>query len=193
MIAVNDQDERYVSVAEAALALAGLTAADLARLGRIAQLRAHGLPGASWEDLVDEAIEKLLSGARRWPAKMPLVAFLREVIRSLASELWRKHAQAAIVTLRSHQEEEKDEDPLLQVADSAPGPEREALARNLFEKVQVIFEGDEAVQGILSAMADGLSAEEMQHSLGLSHREYETCRRRLRRGLARYFPEGIEG
>lgn len=189
---MHEQNERYVSVAEATLALAALTAADLTRLGRIAQLRAHGLPGVTWEDLVDEAIEKLLSGARRWPAEVPLVAFLREVIRSLASEVWRKHAQAAIVTPRPDAEGDES-DPLLQVVDTAPGPEREAFARDLLQRVHTIFECDDGVQGILIAMADGLSAEEVQGRLGMSLREYETCRRRLRRGLARYFPEGLEG
>lgn len=179
-----------MSVDEATFALAALTAADITRLGRIAQLRAHGLPGVTWEDLVNEAIEKLLSGARRWPAEMPLLVFLRGVIRSLASEVWRKHAQSAIVALWPD-ENGDSVDPLLQVADTAPGPEREALAHDLLEKVLAIFEGDKAVQGLLAAIADGLSAEEIQRDLGLSYREYETCRRRLRRGVSRHFPEGL--
>lgn len=189
---MNEQDERYASVAEATLALAALTAADFTRLGRIAQLRAYGLPGIGWEDLVDEAIEKLLSGTRRWPAEMPLIAFLREVIRSLTSEVWRRHAQSAIVTLRSD-EQDDEADPLLQVADPAPSPEREILSRDLLARVHAIFEGDAPILGILAGMADSLDAEEIQRSLGLSLREYETCRRRLRRGLARHFPEGLEG
>jgi len=87
---------------------------------------------------------------------------------------------------------EDQDDPVLQVADPAPGPERETVARDLLEKVQEIFEGDDVVRGMLAAFAEGLSAEEAQRSLGISFREFEAGRRRLRRGIARHFPEGLQ-
>lgn len=191
MTAVEEHDERYVSVGEAALAIAALTAADLVRLGRIAQLRAYRLPDGNWEDLVNESIEKLLSGARRWPVQMPLVAFLREVIRSLASEKWRRHVQASIVSLRPESAEAED-DPLLQVADTAPDPERVLLARDLLERVRSTFAGDPSALAVLAALAEGRGADEIRRALGMSPRDYDTCRRRLRRGIARHFPEGLE-
>lgn len=183
-------DERYASAAEASFALAALSSADLARLGRIAQMRAHNLPGVGWEDLLNEAIEKLLSGVRRWPLDLPLVAFLREVIRSLASEAWRRHAQARLV--QAPPEGEGDSDPVLSVPDTSAGPERDAIARDLLKHVRGLFKDDPQVLAILDGLGVGLDPEDIQRSTGMSAIDYESSRRRLRRRLARHFPEGLE-
>ena len=187
---MSDGDDRYASIAEATLALTALTSADHARLGRIAQLRAHGLPGLGWEDLLNDAIERLLSGARRWPKDVPILVFLREVIRSLVSEAWRRHNQAAILTLPG-QRAEGEGDLLASLPDPSPDPEQAMLARDLLSHVMAAFRDDPAVQGIIVGMAEGLNGEELRQTLRLSALEYETCRRRLRRGLARHFPEGL--
>ena len=187
--AINDQ-EHYASIAEATLAIAALTAADLVRIGRIAQLRAYRLPGVEWEDLVNEAIERVLSGKRRWPMDLPLIIFLREVIRSLTSEEWRRNAQSNLVAPRANDD---GTDPIVMVADPSPDAERAIIARDLLDQIMGLFEGDEAVLGILSGMASGQSAEEIRSHLKLTPRDYETSRRRLRRGLARRFPEGFAG
>lgn len=179
-------DERYATAAEASFALAALSSADLARIGRIAQLRARNVPGISWEDLLNEAIEKLLSGTRRWPLEVPLLVFLREVIRSLTSEAWRRHAQAGIV----QQSLDGEADPLLSVPDPSAGPERDALARDLLARVRDLFASDGQILAMLNGLADGLSPEEIQRSAGMTALDYETSRRRLRRRLASHFPEG---
>src|SRR4051794_33212894 len=83
-------DDRYVSSEEAALAIATLGNADLARLARVAKLRAQGLRDTDWEDLLHEAVRRVLDGSRRWPTGIAFPVFLREVIRSLASEARRR-------------------------------------------------------------------------------------------------------
>src|SRR6516162_2323229 len=48
-----------------ARALATLTPSDLVRLKRLAQLRARLLPGAEWDELLNEALLRALDGSRR--------------------------------------------------------------------------------------------------------------------------------
>src|ERR1700739_2156140 len=66
-----------------ARALATLTASDLVRLKRLAQLRARLLPGLEWDELLNEALLRALDGSRRWPEGVPLLAFITGIMRSL--------------------------------------------------------------------------------------------------------------
>src|SRR3974377_448817 len=38
------------------------------------------------EDLIQEALTRVLEGKRAWPRKLPIVVFLRGVMRSIASD-----------------------------------------------------------------------------------------------------------
>ena len=91
------------TIDEAAAALRRLSDADLRRLERIARLRAIGLNALDWRDLLNEAFVRLLNGSRRWPHKVKLVVFLRETMRSIASEYWRR-LEAAFDCLRIRHE-----------------------------------------------------------------------------------------
>src|ERR1700739_1069559 len=66
-----------------ARALAALTASDLVRLKRLAQLRARLLPGLEWDELLNEALLRALDGSRRWPEGVPLLSFIAGIMRSL--------------------------------------------------------------------------------------------------------------
>ena len=68
--------------------LRGLTDADLGRLEQIARLRAIGLHDVEWRDLLHEAVTRMLEGTRQWPKDVGLVVFLRQTMRSIASEHW---------------------------------------------------------------------------------------------------------
>src|ERR1700744_5939432 len=86
-------DPRNASEKEVAIAFAALNAADYARLARIAQLRARGLPELDWRDLLHDATTRALEGARRWPADVPFMAFVAQTLRSVASEAWRRRVR----------------------------------------------------------------------------------------------------
>ena len=68
--------------------LRGLTTAELRRLKGMARVRALGLHEVEWQDLLQEAVVRTLGGARQWPVDVGLVVFLRETMRSIASEHW---------------------------------------------------------------------------------------------------------
>jgi len=84
------QADSIASLKEVSAALAKLNSADMVRLAQFARLRAMGISSADWEDLLHEAIQRALSGSRKWPKKITILAFLLGTIRSVASEFRRK-------------------------------------------------------------------------------------------------------
>lgn len=173
------QMEDHASLEEVAMAVASLTEADLARLAVSARLRARGLLHVDWQDLLHDAVQRALDGTRRWPAGVPFAVFLREVIRSLASEAWRLQARE-----RSHRADGLGADALANVPDHASDPEETALARDLAALLERLFEGDRVALGILASVAEGLSPAEIQVRLKIGPTEYDSARRRIRRRIA---------
>jgi DNA-directed RNA polymerase specialized sigma24 family protein len=162
----------------AASALARLSAADLVRLRQIARLRASGLTGVDWEDLLQEAFSRILAGTRRWPLDVPLVAFVAQSLRSLASEHHRKQAAHPFVAL------DASSDPSglpLTIADDRPGADQlmEAIDRHA-----ALFRGleqDHGALAVLSGYERGETADETMVRAGLTPLEYDAARKRFRR------------
>ncbi|MFB0874010.1 MULTISPECIES: hypothetical protein [unclassified Sphingobium] len=77
-----------LSLEEVGRVLGRLRQADLLRLAALAQTWVSGLPRRDAGDLLNEALARILSGQRPWPADVPLSAFLSQVMRSIASQ-WR--------------------------------------------------------------------------------------------------------
>jgi hypothetical protein len=76
---------------DVARAIHSLSDADLVRLKALAQLWTRGLPrGLSWSDVLHEAIARALDGSRKWPAGIPILAFLSGVMRSICEDHWRR-------------------------------------------------------------------------------------------------------
>jgi hypothetical protein len=70
-------DTKVVRPAESALALHLITEMQLLRLKTIAKLHARGLPpDVGWDDLLQEALTRVLVGARLPPKDVPIVPFL---------------------------------------------------------------------------------------------------------------------
>src|SRR5882724_11186297 len=77
-------DKRVLLPAETALALATVSKMELLRLKTIARLYARGLPpDVAWDDLLQEALTRIIVGSRRKPEEVPMVAFLAGIMRSL--------------------------------------------------------------------------------------------------------------
>ena len=82
--------DEIATIEECIGALRALSASDLQQLNNSARMRAAGLELLEGDDLVNEAIARLLSGSRRWPRKVPLVAFLLQTMRSIANSHWKR-------------------------------------------------------------------------------------------------------
>ena len=176
---VHQRTTDHASLEEVALAVAALTDADLVRLGLSARLRARGLVQVEWRDLLHDAIQRALDGTRRWPPSLPFAFFLREVIRSLASEAWRVQAAE-----RSRHVEGSAELHLANLPNQGGNPEQAAVARDLASSLKRLFDGDRAALGILAGLTEGLSPAEIQARLEIGQTDYDSARRRIRRRIA---------
>jgi RNA polymerase sigma-70 factor (ECF subfamily) len=175
-----------------AAALASLSDADLLRLKRFAQFRSLRLPLLDWSDLLNEAVARVLDGSRRWPSDLDFVVFMRQSIRSIASEHWRGRQRSPVVT-----EAEMPDDGLIGesswlnvAARPALHPEREVLAQMALNDVASVFAGDAAALAVLRGLAEGDSAAEIQRQAGLTENQYASTQKRIRRRLGRAFPAG---
>jgi DNA-directed RNA polymerase specialized sigma24 family protein len=164
--------------AETALALNLVTETDLLRLKAIARLHARGLPAdVSWDDLLQEAFARVISGSRRKPEGISMVVFLSGVMRSLRSEHWRRA-----------QLQSRDSGALSRLGeseDSPPDPERSMIAWQEMARVNRLFADDPLALQIVLGLAEGLSPEEIRKMSGISKTDYDSARRRMRRALLR--------
>ena len=178
-------DTRILRPTETALALKLVGEMDLLRLKTIARLHARGLPpDVSWEDLLQEALTRVLTGARRIPEGVAPVAFIAGVMRSLRSEHWRRFSAArrrldSPGVPRSYRTRE------LAARDAAPDPERSLIAAEELAAIGRLFADDPVVLRIIAALGEGLTAERICQVLSLSRTEYDSARKRMRRCLLR--------
>ena len=179
-------DTRIVRPAEAALALDMVTENDLLRLKAIARLHARGLPpDVGWEDLLQEALTRVLVGDRKIPHGVTMVAFIAGVMRSLKSAHWRRTLNGQRTKDAYQALDRGIEDNQYQLPDTRPGPERALVARQALEEIQRVFAGDPVVQRILTGLAEGLTPESIRANFRISKTEYDSARKRLRRRLLR--------
>lgn len=171
---------------EVASALANMTPADMVRLGSFARVRTIGIPEADWQDLLHEAIQRALSGARKWPTDISFLQFMRGAIRSVAHE-WRTKSSA-----NSNWPVRVSLSPLdADIVDDMANPEAEVAAREGIAAVQALFEGDAEALGILEGLAIGLTPAEIQESYGMNIKQYATAQKRIRRNLAKAIDKGL--
>jgi RNA polymerase sigma-70 factor (ECF subfamily) len=179
-------DTKVVRPAESALALRLVTEMELLRLKTIAKLHARGLPpDVGWEDLLQEALTRVLIGARLPPENVPIVAFLAGIMRSLKSEHWRRatHRSGRLQTLRIDQAGDAARD--VELRDPAPTPERSLSARQELTAIKQLFADDSVALKIIAGLADDLSAEQIRSAHAISRTDYDSARKRMRRTLLR--------
>jgi len=168
-----------------ACAIHSLSDADLVRLKALARLWARGLPGGlSWSDVMHEAIARALDGSRKWPPGVPILAFLSGVMRSICDDHWRRERLEHQVLAR-----DMDLESLCGAGDGAgplADPERVLSAAQGLAAVNRLFAADPLALKIVAGLADGLTAGEICKVYGISERDYDTARKRMRRALLRH-------
>jgi DNA-directed RNA polymerase specialized sigma24 family protein len=176
-------------------ALAALSDADLLRLKQFAELRSLRLPLLNWSDLLNEAIVRALDGSRLWPADVDFMVFMLQSIRSIASEQWRRIQRTPV----SREADLPPADPtsterasLDEVGRNELNPQREVLAERALRDVMTIFRADKQATAILEGLAEGDGPADIHRRVGMTPIQYATAQRRIRRALARAFPDGGE-
>jgi len=176
-------DKRILRPAQTALALELVTRMDLLRLKSIARMYARGLPPeVAWEDMLQEALTRVLVGTRQKPEDVTIVAFVAGILRSLRADYWRRAVKTNGAVRIDH---ESDESLALVLSDPAPGPERALDASLELNAIKRLFSDDETALQIIDGLAQGLSAEQIRVATGLSKTDYDSARKRMRRALLR--------
>ena len=178
------------TVEESVAALRRLSDSDLRRLRRVAQIRVTGLHALDWEDLLHEAIVRMLDGSRRWPRDVPVVVFLQQTMRSIASDHWRR-LEKPVVVVESEIRADGDADGggIDNTADMGMQPERRILAAEMLARIEGLFSGDADARAVIDGMVRGKSPGEIQEETGMNGTRYASTQRRIRRALAREFPD----
>jgi DNA-directed RNA polymerase specialized sigma24 family protein len=169
-----------------ALALQLVTEMDLLRLKSIARLYARGLPpDVSWDDLLQEAITRVLTGKRPKPDDVPMVAFLGGVMRSLRSDHIRRARRGMTRDDPLWLGNEIEAPSEREVLDPGADPERALIAADELARIRALFAEDRMALQIIDGLAEGLSAEQIRARHHISGTDYDSARKRMRRCLIR--------
>jgi DNA-directed RNA polymerase specialized sigma24 family protein len=179
-------DKRILLPAETALALGRVSKMELLRLKTIARVYARGLPpDVAWDDLLQEALTRIISGARREPKDVPMVAFVAGVMRSLRAEHWRRVRRGPSGHEAVNMDQAGDDRRAIELCDPSPGPERSMSAQQEIRVIERLFAEDPVILKIIAGMGQGLSAARIRSALKISNTDYDSARRRMRRTLLR--------
>ena len=153
-----------------------------------------GLASLDRRDLLHEAVIRMLTGKRRWPRAVPLVVFLRETMRSIASDHWRRQESSVVVAESETRVDPETGDGAVALAsDVSMEPEARTAAAQTLARIEELFRDDADALAVMAGMASGKSSGEIQEENAMNETRYASTQRRVRRGLARAFPEGGEG
>lgn len=163
------------------------TSANWRRVEVIAAGLRGGIPWMSRDDLLQEALVRLLAGRKKWPRGVHPVVVMEMVMHSIASDA-RKHDKRSPVEENlavadgTSTEGSPDDRPSVHGAITIT-PEEQAERREEIAAVDALVAGDEELQLLVMAWADGLRGTDAAEALGWEMKTYEAARKRLVRRL----------
>ncbi|WP_275271782.1 hypothetical protein [Limnobacter sp. P1] len=187
-------------------AIAALSDVDNYRLRKAAT---YCLPGTEYQtpqELINEAVIRTMNAAsgdrgRRWPRNVPFIAFMMRTIQGIANDSRESAGQrvtdrieelateAVSVEQVLAQSEHYHPDIVTQALELEEANEREEQVKAIVGEIDDNFAEDEEVNWILMGIKDDLPASEVRELSGMTQSQYDTARRRFRRGLDKLFPE----
>jgi DNA-directed RNA polymerase specialized sigma24 family protein len=176
---MND-NETHLSLGEVRRILDRLRAPDILRLSSLARIWATKLRQHDADDLLNEALDRVLSGRRPWPSAVPLPAFLSQIMRSIASQ-WRREDRREPL-----KEDETDQSFEGATHNPSAGYEMD----DLVARMRRALGDDPAALSVLDHVLADSDREEAQAALGMDTTQYETARRRMVRHLFEAFHSG---
>lgn len=179
-------------------AIESLSDADFLRLRKAGSAMLWGTGLAHPDDLVNETLERVLALSRKWPTDVPFTTFLVNAMRSVADGIRNLEHQTEEVLasdLVGNDPADDGEDPMEQFGTKRLAPETVILTEEVCQRAQADlaaiekhFYNDNEVGWVLMGIEDRLSANEICEMSGMTRTQYETGRKRLRRGIERLFP-----
>lgn len=188
MLMPDSEPPKHLQRAEVDAALVRLVqdAGEMARVRKLARVIAHGLPAMDADDLLGKAMMLLLAGTRKWPRGLPALVTLKGVMRSVAYRTRRKldYLLAEDLGTPSDDDSEIESSPLAEGVSPESDPARAVEAESELAAVQNAVKGDEELELLAEALAEGLTGMGIAKELGWDGKDYDAARKRLSRRLA---------
>lgn len=175
-----DDEATHLTSGEVRRIIGRLRRPDILRLSALARTWATGLRQHDADDLLNEALDRVLSGRRPWPIDLPLPTFLSQVMRSIASQ-WRR---------------ENDREPLMEdeigvaVEGESQNPSACYEMDDLISQMRQTLNNDPPARGVFDHILADTDREEAKTALGMNATQYDTARRRMVRQLFEAFHSG---
>jgi hypothetical protein len=181
-------ERKHLAPEEVLERLDSLSVGDLRKLRLIEQRRLAGTdfsPGL----LYQEAVCQALVGERHCPREVPLIAFLAQSMRSIASHR-RKELSRQVPTSKVDGSGNLVDLP---IAADQLDPEQtlmEKEAADVVTEIYKLLEGDDEAQLTIMAIDDGKRGKELRDELGVDQAGYDYIMKRIRRSAAKKYPKG---
>jgi DNA-directed RNA polymerase specialized sigma24 family protein len=161
-------------------------AGEMARARKLARLIAHGLAAMDAEDLLQKAMMLLLAERRRWPRGLSTLGMLKGVMRSIAYRSRRKldYLLAEDLGAPTDVDSEVESSPLAEGVSLQSDLARAVQGESELVAVQNAVKGDEELEFLVEALAEGLTGMNIATELGWDAKKYDAARKRLSRRLA---------
>ncbi|MCP3958967.1 MAG: hypothetical protein GY719_14040 [bacterium] len=143
-------------------------------------------PVADPEELLNEALMRLLDGRRTWRREVGFEYQLARVMDSIASDWGRREAPSPVVSEHRlySSDEAEDEDapsPMPEAVTPEPSAEDSLLGARRERQIANLFMDDPRALQVLECMSAGLSRREMRQRTRMSEKQLEAAVRRVRR------------
>ena len=159
---------------------------EMARARKLARVIAHGLPAMDADDLLGKAMLLLLSEKRKWPRGLSTLGVLKGVMRSITYRTRRKLDYLLAEDLGASRDEDSDVEssPLAEGVSPETDPARAVEGESELVAVQNAVKGNEELEFLVEALAEGLTGISIAKELGWDGKKYDAARKRLSRRLA---------
>lgn len=189
-------------------AISALSKADHYRIYKAARFCLWGTGYADPQEIINEAILRTMKAAsgekgRHWPKDVPFVSYVIMTMQGLADDsresvVQKKTDYMEAMAAKSETDCAEDvlgrhghyhPDHLSRAVENEETRSREEQAKKIVDKIDEHFKGDDEVNWIIMGHKDGMGASEIRDLSGMTKTQYETARRRFRRGLDKLFPK----
>lgn len=188
MLVPETEPPKHLQLAEVDAALVRLVqdSGEMARVLKLARVLANGLRAMDGGDLLSKAMVLLLAGRRNWPRGLSTLVVLKGVMRSIASNTRKKpdYRLAEDLGAPSDDDPEKESSPLAEGVSRESDPARAVEAESEIVAAQYAVKGDEELELLVEALAEGLTGIGIATELGWDAKKYDAARKRLSRRLS---------
>lgn len=186
-----DTKQKHLSLSQVTAAIRALSPFDLKRL-RLVALR-FAWTGWDPDDLLQEALMRMLDGRRNCPAGLDMAVALSGVVKSIASERTDAAKHVPILELVPSHGDEEAPKPMItpeQLRDDLT-PERILAGRQELDAIRELFKADPPAEAVFDGMMAGYEGAELSEVSDIAQTELATVRKRIARRIDAALLKGI--